>query len=256
MIAHLEDLMSVHSAKTDPDPNLSNACSRNNGGCSHLCLMTPKGARCQCPNGQELTDGALNCVVPEAFILYTRRTMVGRVSMKTSAGAGSDGFTLPIDGIMDASALDFDSRDGRIYWSDIEEKTISRVFTNGTGLEVVLEFGLDYPDGMAVDWVAGNLYWTDMYLHRIEVRLELQTNFPSIFLTLRAFSGFPHGRRIPSRPHLGRPDQAVEHRSEPVRRAHVLEQLGSRASHRAGRHGWRQQTDLHLPSGTRKWPHH
>ena len=34
---------------------------------------------------------------------------------------------------------------------------------------MVVEFGLDFPDGMAVDWVAGNVYWTDMSFNRIEV---------------------------------------------------------------------------------------
>ena len=51
----------------------------------------------------------------------------------------------------------------------IQEKTISRAFSNGSSAEVVVEFGLDFPDGMAVDWVAGNVYWTDMSFNRIEV---------------------------------------------------------------------------------------
>ena len=36
-------------------------------------------------------------------------------------------------------------------------------------MKVVVEFGLDFPDGMAVDWVGGNVYWTDMSFNRIEV---------------------------------------------------------------------------------------
>ena len=51
----------------------------------------------------------------------------------------------------------------------MQEKTISRAFSNGSSAEVVVEFGLDFPDGMAVDWVAGNVYWTDMSFNRIEV---------------------------------------------------------------------------------------
>ena len=51
----------------------------------------------------------------------------------------------------------------------MQEKTISRAFSNGSSAEVVVEFGLDFPDGMAVDWVAGNVYWTDMSIARIEV---------------------------------------------------------------------------------------
>ena len=57
--------------------------------------------------------------------------------------------------------MDYHRIDGRIYWSDIELKTISRAFLNGSGLEVVVEFGLDFPKGLAVDWRNGNLYWAD-----------------------------------------------------------------------------------------------
>lgn len=32
-----------------------------------------------------------------------------------------------------------------------------------------MEFDLDYPEGIAVDWVAHNLYWADMGLKRLEV---------------------------------------------------------------------------------------
>lgn len=34
---------------------------------------------------------------------------------------------------------------------------------------MVVEFGLEYPEGMAVDWVAHNIYWADMGSHRVEV---------------------------------------------------------------------------------------
>lgn len=40
---------------------------------------------------------------------------------------------------------------------------------NGSKVEPIVEFGLNYPEGMAVDWVAQNLYWTDMGSNRIEV---------------------------------------------------------------------------------------
>ena len=154
LMAHLTDLMGVKAARTEPDLTLTNACSVNNGGCAYLCLLTPKGARCHCPNGLEFSETGDKCVVPEAFILYTEKDVVGRVSLKPN---NQNDFSLPIPGIIDASSLDFDSRTEMIYWSDIEEKTISRAYMNGTKLEVVVEFGLDFPDGMAVDWVTQNL---------------------------------------------------------------------------------------------------
>lgn len=34
----------------------SNPCEHNNGGCSHLCLYTPTGVRCECPTGMILKE--------------------------------------------------------------------------------------------------------------------------------------------------------------------------------------------------------
>ncbi|KAK2832496.1 hypothetical protein Q7C36_015958 [Tachysurus vachellii] len=76
---------------------------------------------------------------------------------------------IPLTGVKEASALDFDVTDNRIYWTDITLKTISRAFMNGSALEHVVEFGLDYPEGMAVDWLGKNLYWADTGTNRIEV---------------------------------------------------------------------------------------
>ena len=59
-------------------------------------------------------------------------------------------------------SIDFDSIDNRLYWTDISVKSISRAFMNGSQLEPVIEFGLEFPEGMAVDWLARNIYWTDM----------------------------------------------------------------------------------------------
>ena len=40
---------------------------------------------------------------------------------------------------------------------------------NGSALEHIVEFGLDFPEGMAVDWVAHNVYWADTGTNRIEM---------------------------------------------------------------------------------------
>ena len=40
----------------------SNACQRNNGGCSHLCLFRPSGVKCECPTGMELLADKKSCI--------------------------------------------------------------------------------------------------------------------------------------------------------------------------------------------------
>ena len=40
---------------------------------------------------------------------------------------------------------------------------------NGSATETIIEFGVNSPEGMAVDWVAHNIYWVDSDTNRIEV---------------------------------------------------------------------------------------
>ena len=63
--------------------------------------------------------------------------------------------------LIPVSGVDYDRADGRIYWSDIKQKTISRAHSNGSSVEVMVEHGLDYPRGLALDWRSANLYWTE-----------------------------------------------------------------------------------------------
>ena len=37
-------------------------CKVNNGGCSHLCLLTPGGYQCSCPHGLSLDTTGTKCV--------------------------------------------------------------------------------------------------------------------------------------------------------------------------------------------------
>lgn len=61
------------------------------------------------------------------------------------------------------------------HFPSVAVQTISRAFMNGSGVEAVIEFGLDYPEGMAVDWMGRNIYWADTGTNRIEVaRLDGQ----------------------------------------------------------------------------------
>lgn len=67
------------------------------------------------------------------------------------------------------SAIDFDTNTMRIYWSDSKLRTIMRAFLNGSDVQKVIDLGLTSPEGIAVDWLGLNVYWTDPVSHRIEV---------------------------------------------------------------------------------------
>ena len=79
-------------------------------------------------------------------------------------------------------AADFIYDDGTIYFTDDGKNVIGRVNTDGSGLEYVLTKGLNRPHGIAVDWVARNMYWTDMGTKLIEVRFLCSLRFLFCFI--------------------------------------------------------------------------
>lgn len=63
--------------------------------------------------------------------------------------------------------------ENRIFWTDVKLKTITRAFINGSDMERIVDLGLETPEGLAFDWIARNLYWSDTNTRRIEmIRLE------------------------------------------------------------------------------------
>ena len=114
--------------------------------------------------------GILNLAVPEAFLLFANPDDIRRISLDTN-----NGNIIPLVGVKEANALDFSVHDMQIYWTDVTLKSISRAFLNGSSIEHLIVVDLNFPDGLAVDWIAKNLYWTDSALQRIEVaRLDGQ----------------------------------------------------------------------------------
>uniref|UniRef100_A0A3B3HEJ1 Uncharacterized protein n=1 Tax=Oryzias latipes TaxID=8090 RepID=A0A3B3HEJ1_ORYLA len=58
-----------------------------------------------------------------------------------------------------------------IYWTDVNTQgsMIRRMHINGSNVQVLHRTLLSNPDGLAVDWIGGNLYWCDKGRDTIEV---------------------------------------------------------------------------------------
>ena len=69
----------------------------------------------------------------------------------------------------DAIAVDFHYTKGFIFWTDYKLKKIKRIRVSTGEVEDVVSVGLKKPEGLAVDWIAGKLYWTERETNRIEV---------------------------------------------------------------------------------------
>lgn len=71
--------------------------------------------------GMELTSGQKTCIVPEAFLLFARRNDIRRISLETH----HNNMVIPVSGIKNVVALDFDISDNRIYWMDVGQKVLT-----------------------------------------------------------------------------------------------------------------------------------
>ena len=76
--------------------------------------------------------------------------------------ANSRNESVIIDHLNDAiNAVDFLFAEGIIFWADVNLKKIKRIRVSTGEVEDVISVGLKKPEGLAVDWIARKLYWTD-----------------------------------------------------------------------------------------------
>uniref|UniRef100_A0A672I1R6 Sortilin-related receptor n=1 Tax=Salarias fasciatus TaxID=181472 RepID=A0A672I1R6_SALFA len=126
------------------------------------------GDSCSGGDVESRLDGEmLPCPVGESneFILYAVRNSIHRYDLAT----GTDQ-ALPLAGLREAVALDFDYDRNCLYWADISLDTIQRLCLNGsTGQEVVVRKDLQNVEALTFDPISRLLYWVDAGAQKIEV---------------------------------------------------------------------------------------
>lgn len=183
-----------------------NECEEENGGCSQICHDLPIGYECQCRPGYVLEDnrtcedvneceipgscsqacvntkGGYKCECLEGYmlepnnnkrcrakdghtiVLFTNRRDIRKIDIETSE------YVSVVSNLRSSVALDYDYRTGTIYWSDVVEESIKSVpIDTGAPVTTVISSGLATVDGIAIDWIYGNIYWTDAGNNRIEM---------------------------------------------------------------------------------------
>jgi len=65
--------------------------------------------------GLELIDKGKKCIIPQAFLLFTREAEIKRMSLSSHRVV-----IVPLKGIQKAVSIDFDIGDNRIYWTDVD----------------------------------------------------------------------------------------------------------------------------------------
>uniref|UniRef100_A0A8C7TIE2 EGF-like domain-containing protein n=1 Tax=Oncorhynchus mykiss TaxID=8022 RepID=A0A8C7TIE2_ONCMY len=191
------------------DEKLCDLCSLDNGDCSHNCTVAPgEGVVCSCPLGMELDSNNKTCQIQsfcakhlkcsqrceqdkfsvkcscyegwelepdqenckstdpfKPFIIFSNRHEIRRIDLNKGE------FSVLVPGLRNTIALDFHLAENALYWTDVVEDKIYRgkLSENGGDFDVVIQYGLATPEGLAVDWIAGNIYWVESNLDQIEV---------------------------------------------------------------------------------------
>lgn len=77
---------------------------------------------------------------------------------------------LPINGVYGAVVLDYHYNKSKIFYADVNIDIIKSVdMTNMSNTKTLIATGLQTPNGIAVDWIANNLFWSDTGAKVIEV---------------------------------------------------------------------------------------
>lgn len=133
-----------------------------------MCLRNPTSFTCACPTGILLTENKNVCKSqPDQYLLYATKTTLARVSLDTPELWD---VTLPLEYIQNAIAVDFHWKNQLIYYTDIDLDVIVSVnMHNFTDYKIIHGKNLTTPDGLAIDWIANNMYWTDIGSQVLEV---------------------------------------------------------------------------------------
>lgn len=66
-------------------------------------------------------------------------------------------------------SITYNPSDNLLYWTDVKRKAVMRGTRDGRHSEVVVKMGGLHPDGIDVDYISHNVYWTDTFRRKIEV---------------------------------------------------------------------------------------
>uniref|UniRef100_A0A4W5NX42 Low density lipoprotein receptor b n=1 Tax=Hucho hucho TaxID=62062 RepID=A0A4W5NX42_9TELE len=183
----------------------NNECLTNNGGCSHTCTDLKIGFNCSCPAGYSVgkdnrkcedidecadpdtctqicvnTLGSYKCDCEEGYeldpttktckaatgtvpyLLFTNRHEVRKMAVDRSE------YVPLIPRLKNVAALDMDMPGHKIFWSDLI-CSLTNIYFVPPLPHVVIDSQIEAPEGLAVDWIHGNIYWTDSMLQTISV---------------------------------------------------------------------------------------
>ena len=99
-------------------------------------------------------------------MLYSTKKDIRRILFNSSDNLD---VVLPIRGLSDVLAIDYDINSHLVFWIDGTTNTIRCAFQNGTGMKVIKLNEGAVPYDLAVDPYGQQLYWTDTASNSVKV---------------------------------------------------------------------------------------
>uniref|UniRef100_A0A1A9W8J7 EGF-like domain-containing protein n=1 Tax=Glossina brevipalpis TaxID=37001 RepID=A0A1A9W8J7_9MUSC len=143
-----------------------NECEETYGICSQKCRNFPGTFQCICDDGYVLNADKLSCSAlseEEALLFYTTQITVMGINLHSRRL-----YTVAAN-LSKVIGVTYDGK--HVYWTNIREgdESIVRANTNGSEQLVIHSTGLELPEDLAIDWLTGNIYFSDNFKHHIAV---------------------------------------------------------------------------------------
>ena len=99
-------------------------------------------------------------------MLYSTKKDIRRILFNSSDNLD---VVLPIRGLSDVLAIDYDINSHLVFWIDGTTNTIRCAFQNGSGMKIIKLNEGAVPYDLAVDPYGQQLYWTDTASNSVKV---------------------------------------------------------------------------------------
>lgn len=160
-----------------------NPCSNATNKCDHLCLATSTTEYvCKCAIGYRIdAKNASKCLGETEFLLYSighelRGVRLNSITNETTQDDQLEHVLAPIPRISLATNIDYHHRYDLLFYADSDKGEITSIKRDGTNRRIIVNQtdlfdanGGDWLSGIAVDWIADNVYWCDEKRNIIEV---------------------------------------------------------------------------------------
>jgi nidogen (entactin) len=132
---------------------------------------------CRCKPGYEGSGLRGKCYqedAPAQYLVYAQGASVHRLSLKNNGQLLNEESVQPYRNRLvyrqgqTAVGISYDCNEKFVYWSDVSGNTLNRIRVDGSQMQQLLE-NVTSAEGLAVDWISKNIYFTDSEAKTVEV---------------------------------------------------------------------------------------